>query len=280
MGVESTGTVLPVTGLSRSRAVMGRLVALMLASLVTGAAQTAQASDLCGMTIIENLTLDHDQTCTGDGLVVGADGITIDLNGHTLAGLGSGVGIVVTGRRDVTIAGGTITNFAVGVRMTTSTDVVIKQMAFVGNPEGIDLQSGSIGNTIKDSAFRSSATRAIMLRGNVLDNDIKHNTFTANRVGILMFGGVDNTVKDNIISGSTLAGIRFNVLATGNVVKDNQVTSNLAGIEFLVTPTGSATGNELKANLIAANGCGLKGPTGGNAFIENLFQGNTADTCP
>jgi hypothetical protein len=90
----------------------------------------------------------------------------------------------------------------------------------------------------------------------------------------------DNTVKDNIISASTLAGIRFNVLATGNVVKDNEVTANLAGIEFLVTPTGSATGNELKANLIATNGCGLKGPTGGNAFIENLFQGNAADTCP
>ena len=69
-------------------------------------------------------------------------------------------------------------------------------------------------------------------------------------------------MKDNIISGSTLAGIRFGVTATGNVVKDNQVTSNLAGVEFLVTD-GSATGNELTTNLIAANGCGLKGPTGG-----------------
>ena len=98
MGVESTGTVLAANGLSRSRAVIGWLVALVLASLVTGAAQTAQASDLCGVTIVENLTLDHDQTCTGDGLVVGADGITIDLNGHTLAGLGTGVGIEVTGR--------------------------------------------------------------------------------------------------------------------------------------------------------------------------------------
>ena len=280
MGVESTGTVLPVNGLSRSRAVIGRLVALTLASLMTGAAESAHASDLCGMTIVESLTLDHDQTCTGDGLVVGADGITIDLNGYTLAGLGGGAGIVVTGRRDVTLAGGTITNFAVGVRMNSSTDVVIKQIAFVGNPEGIDFQSGSIGNTVKDSTFRSSATRAIMLRGNVLDNDIKHNTFTDNRVGILIFAGVDNTVKDNIISASTLAGIRFNVLATANVVKDNEVTSNLAGIEFLVTPTGSASGNELKANLIATNGCGLKGPTGGNAFTENLFQGNAADTCP
>ena len=60
--------------------------------------------------------------------------------------------------------------------MNASTDVVIKQVAFVGNIEGVDLQSGSIGNTIKDSAFRSSGTRAIMLRGNTLDNEVKHNT--------------------------------------------------------------------------------------------------------
>ena len=162
----------------------------------------------------------------------------------------------------------------------SSTDVVIKQVAFVGNTDGVDLQSGSIGNTIKDSAFRNSATRGIMLRGNTRDNDVKHNTFTGNRVGILVNGAVDSTVKDNVISGSTLAGIRFGATATGNVVKDNQVTSNLVGVEFLVTDGVSATGNELTANLIAANGCGLKGPTGGNAFKENLFQGNTADTCP
>ena len=112
------------------------------------------------------------------------------------------------------------------------------------------------------------------------DNDVKQNTFTGNRVGILVNGAVDSRVKDNVISGSTLAGIRFGATATGNVVKDNQVTSNLVGVEFLVADDVSATGNELTANLIAANGCGLKGPTGGNAFNENLFQGNAADTCP
>ena len=118
-----------------------------------------------------------------------------------------------------------------------------------------------------------------MLRSNSSDNDIKNNTFTGNRVGILVFGGVDNTLKNNIISGSSLAGIRLNVIATGNVLKDNTVSSNVVGIEFLVTPTGSATGNDLKGNTIAINGCGLKGPTAGNNFKHNSFEGNVADTC-
>jgi parallel beta-helix repeat protein len=118
-----------------------------------------------------------------------------------------------------------------------------------------------------------------MLRSNSIDNDIKDNTFIGNRVGVLVFGGVDNTVKNNVVSGSSLAGIRLNVIATGNLIKDNWVVSNVAGIEFLATPTGSATGNEFKENIIATNDCGVKGPTAGNSFKENVFEGNAADIC-
>ncbi|MEP6602181.1 MAG: right-handed parallel beta-helix repeat-containing protein, partial [Nitrospirota bacterium] len=148
----------------------------MLAWLVTCAVPTATANDLCGATILEDLKLDHDLTCTGDGLIVGADGIKIDLNGYSIAGSGGGVGIAVTGRADISIAGGTIRNFAVAMRVNTSTDVVIKHNQILENPEGVDCQSGCVGNTIKDNVFRDSATRGIMLRSNSRDNDIKNNT--------------------------------------------------------------------------------------------------------
>jgi len=256
-----------------------RRYALALACLVTCAVPTATADDLCGATIVDDVKLHQDLICTGDGLIVGADGIRINLNGYTIAGSGTGIGIAVIGRTDISIVGGTIRNFAVAVRVMTSTDVVIKHNEFVGNPEGIDLHAGSVGNTVKDNAFRDSAIRAIMLRTTSRDNDIRNNIFTGNRIGILVFGGVDNTLKGNIVSGSSLAGIRFNVTATGNVLKHNTVISNVVGIEFLVTPTGSSTGNELKRNVIATNGCGLKGPTAGNSFKRNSFEGNVADTC-
>ena len=256
-----------------------RKCAFVLACLMTSIVQPAKANDLCGATILEDLKLDHDLTCTGDGLIVGADGIKIDLNGYTIAGSGSGVGIAVTGRTDISIAGGTIRNFAAAMRVNTSTDVVIKHNEFLGNPEGVDCQAGCVGNSIKDNVFRDSATRGIMLRGNSRDNDIKNNTFTGNRVGILVFGGVDNTLKNNLVSGSSLAGIRLNVIATGNVLKENLVSSNVVAIEFIVTPTGSAVGNVLEGNTIATNTCGLKGPTAGNDFKNNSFEGNVADTC-
>jgi hypothetical protein len=50
-------------------------------------------------------------------LVVGADGVTLDLDGHSLDGDASGddVGIDVEGHRGVTIANGTVQEFTEGV---------------------------------------------------------------------------------------------------------------------------------------------------------------------
>jgi parallel beta-helix repeat protein len=254
--------------------------ALGVACALMYAAPAAQPADnLCGAAIVADLKLDHDVACTGDGLIAGADGIRIDLNGYTLSGSGAGVGIMVTGFHEITISGGTIANFATGIRVNTATDIDIKRVEFAGNPEGIDFQAGSAGNSVKENVFRNSTIRGIMLRTNATDNDIKNNAFINDRVGILVFGGVDNTLKDNEVSGSTFAGIRINVIATGNVLKDNTVSSSAAGIEFLVTPAGSAQGNELKGNTLSTNGCGLKGPTGGNTLKDNVYEGNTTDTC-
>lgn len=257
-----------------------RTAALFLAGFSTLWVPGVTGSDLCGATIVANLKLDHDLTCAGDGLIVGADGIKIDLNGHTLMGPGSGVGITLTGRTNVSIVAGTVINFAVGVRMINSTDIVIKEIVFRQNPEAIDVGRDSRENTIKENEFWDSATRAIMLRSGTTDNVIKENTFTSNRIGILVFGGVDNILKENIFSASTLAAIRFNVIATGNLTVENTIASNVVGIDFSVTPTGSATGNTFLENRIATNDCGLKGPTVGNTFNENVFEGNTVDSCP
>jgi parallel beta-helix repeat protein len=255
-------------------------LAIFVGCLLLADGFEATAGDLCGTTIVEDVKLDSDLVCPAAGLIVGADGIRINLNGHTIMGAGSAAGIDVIGRHDISIHGGTITKFAVAVRVNTSSDLVISHIEFVANGEGIDLQAGSVANTIKQNYFRSHTMRAIMLRTSSSGNDIKHNTFEGNRVGILLFGGVDNILRKNSVSGSTLAGIRLNVIATGNLLKDNLIASNVAGVEFLVTPTGSAIGNDFARNTIELNDCGLKGPTAGNSFTNNSFGSNGVDICP
>lgn len=238
------------------------------------------ASDLCGASITADLKLDHDVACAGNGLSVAADGIRIRLNGHSITGSGTGVGIAVTGRTGVRISGGTIRNFEAGVRVITSTGVEVKENQLLENADGVDLQTGSIGNAIKENLFRGNSMRGIMLRSNSRENVVEENTFTANRVGILLFGAIDSTVSENTVSESVLAGIRVNVIATGNRIEENTVTSNPAGVEFVITPTGSAIGNSVEENTLKLNACGLKGPTAGNTIGENTFTENDVDVCP
>ena len=254
-------------------------LAVLLACLPILAGPAATANDLCGATIVADLKLDHDLTCVGAGLIAGADGIKIDLNGYTITGSGSDVGIAVTGRTDVSIAGGTIRNFAVAVRVNTSTDVVIKQIEFVENPEGVDLQSGSVGNTIKDSVFRDSATRGSHAQGQLerqrhQEQHLHRESSRHPRVR----GRRQHPEKERRLRKQP-GGHSPERHRDRKPHQNNSVVSNVAGIEFLVTPTGSATGNDFKGNTIATNDCGVKGPTAGNSFKENSFEGNAADTC-
>ena len=123
------------------------------------------------------------------------------------------------------------------------------------------------GFMVRPSAARSST-----------DNVIKENLLVENPVGILVFGQPRNTLKENRISWSSQAGILLTGSgASGNIVKENMIGSSAAGIEFAVS---GWTGNTFVENRILANTCGVKGPSDGNTFRENLFEGDASDTCP
>src|ERR687888_2113908 len=44
----------------------------------------------CAMRVTGSFTLANDLTCEGDGMVIVADNVTVDLGGHTLTGPGMG----------------------------------------------------------------------------------------------------------------------------------------------------------------------------------------------
>ena len=108
------------------------VLTLSLIGVLSAGAERIKASDLCGSTIVTDLILDHDLTCTGNGLIVGADGIKIHLNGHTITGPGSGRGISLSLRSGVSIQGGTIRNFESGVFVANSSEITIKRICLLG----------------------------------------------------------------------------------------------------------------------------------------------------
>jgi nitrous oxidase accessory protein NosD len=252
-----------------------------LSSIANGPTPAAAvADDLCGTTVTREVKLERDLTCAGDGLIVGGDGLRVDLNGHTVTGSGLGVGINTSGRTSVTIVGGRIRNFAAGVLTNASTGIVIEQNTLADNVDGIDLQAGSTGVTIRHNQFDGNRSRGVMIRSASAHHNISINSFIRNRVGILVFGGVDNVITNNDVSESVLAGIRINFIATGNVVEKNTVTSNPAGIDFIPGGvTGGPIGNAAIKNTLTANTCGLKGAVAGNTIEKNKFNENVADTC-
>ena len=67
--------------------------------------------------------------CLWDGLVIGAPGITIDLDGHTIDGKGLGAGIRNDGYDNVTIKNGRVVDFDYGVALNVGTEKNIVEHA-------------------------------------------------------------------------------------------------------------------------------------------------------
>src|SRR5919107_5165477 len=74
-----------------------RLLSVIAGLVLVGAASVAVAQVPsggveCGDTITTDTTLDRDLSdCPSNGIVIGADDITLDLNGHTISGDGQPV---------------------------------------------------------------------------------------------------------------------------------------------------------------------------------------------
>ncbi|MGH7612575.1 MAG: right-handed parallel beta-helix repeat-containing protein [Gemmatimonadales bacterium] len=250
-----------------------------LSGLAGSAAITSAA---CGDVIVSDLRLENDLSCPGDALTVAGSAIKINLNGHTIAGAGGGMGIRVNTSQDVAIFGGTVRGFLRGIYVVGSTGIVIKDNLFTQNGTGVLLEASS-GNTIKSNEARQNSARAFMIRPNLArtvvstNNDVVENLLIDNPTGIFIISQPGNTLKSNIISGSSVAAIDLPAPgASGNLIKDNLLTAGGAGIRF----AAGWTGNTILGNTISANVCGIQGPSAGNTLQGNTLTGNTTDFCP
>jgi Right handed beta helix region len=191
------------------------VVVLALGALALGAAPALAQPLECGAVVTQDTTLTSDLLdCPGDGLVIGADGITVDLNGHTISGtLISGsnleqVGIDNSaGHDDVTIRNGTVKFFYHGaIHMVAADRNRIEGMTLdLFHDFGIVLEGGSSGNR---------------LTGNTVTR--------AGNVGIGLYGAATPS-RDNLIAGNATISantaniaLRFGTIL-GTVIEDNQV---------------------------------------------------------
>ena len=205
--------------------------ALLLAFLAVVAAPASANHVACGDTITQDTTLDSDLTCPGNGLVVGANGVTLDLGGHAISGSGAAFSTGITARQDVTledvtIRRGTIRGFDTGILLEGGGGVAVRGLSITGNVTGIviDISFNVVvrHNVIADN----SGSGLLALDSNtvrVAGNDALRNAGD----GIHFGGEVTSSVAEgNVASGNGDDGIEVAEFVAGEV--PNTLARNLA----------------------------------------------------
>ena len=112
----------------------------------------------CGAVITADTTLLHDLIdCPGDGIVIGAANVTLDLNRHTIDGdaasgaLGPDIGIRNDGFDGVTVKGGTVREFDFGIRISNvSANSLLRLLSTLNSRAGIRAE-GSEGGRLSSA---------------------------------------------------------------------------------------------------------------------------------
>lgn len=248
-------------------------------------AAPAPAAVRCGTTIRTNITLRTDlRGCAHDGLVVGANHITINLNGHTLDGTGNrlSAGVRVAGFKDVIVKGGVIREFGRGIWLINAVRSRVLDNTVTNNfDEGVfanERSSSALikGNSISGSGALSGATWAdgIDARGSGL-------TITTNSVNGNHDDGIDangdndrvvsNTVDANGIGGHSADGIDIdghNTLVQNNIATNNYDDGIGTGAHAgNVTITGNLAVHNHDRGIQPKAGTAVDG--GGNKAADN-----------
>lgn len=169
----------------------GRKVALCTAATawaLLGAADARASAVSCGDVVTTDVVLERSLVGCDAGLVVGADEITIDLDGHAIVGTGAegSVGILAEGRTGVTVEDGAIRGFPQGIRFTDASDARIEQVAVAGaSLTGIGLDR-SDGSRVLRNAVVGSGTGFFMSGDGLV---MEQNAALRNELGIVgVFG--------------------------------------------------------------------------------------------
>jgi parallel beta-helix repeat protein len=135
-----------------------------------------------------------------DSLVVERDNIVVDGTGYTLHGSGSGTGIDLAGKQNVTIRNIRVTGFHYGIYLYGSIDTTIFNTSLIRNEwDGLFLLN-SDSNLIYGNTFLSNKRYGVALSesGN---NKIFHNNFIDNANQTHQYESFNNVWNDGYLSG-------------------------------------------------------------------------------
>jgi parallel beta-helix repeat protein len=245
--------------------VAGLTLAAWIGPVAAPAAPTSRVVT-CGQTLTASTRLANSLVgCTGDGLLIGADNITVDLAGHSISGVNAAgsEGIADDGHGGVRIRNGTIAHFflnGVGLRGAPGSavsNVTIRKIGAGGNePEA------SAGVLVKDSpnssvtastvtndvsAFQSDGVDVLSSAGTTVSgNRLANNAWD----GMVVIDSPRTHVLGNALDGNQNQGIEVNAGSDGTLLAGNHARNNVAS--GLVV--GAVSGARIEGNVLSGNG--------------------------
>ena len=238
----------------------------------------------CGEVITASTTLHADVgPCPAgtDGIIVGADNITVNLGGHRVIGPGVGAdtggsaGIRIAQHAGDTVTGGTVSGFDAGIALIGASKNTISHMTVQNNVAALSTPNGFEGSEFGDGII------LFFSGGNKIDSDTVSANGPFDNVGLLGLGTDNNTISNNTIRNSVGDGMQGNQgvgfgidlspfadltlpgrggSLHGNNIVNNEVRGNYtSGIS-----SQSNVGATIAHNIVIGNG--LKNPFPGNGI--------------
>ncbi len=283
--------------------VLRGIVLLAAVTLFTVGASSALAKKSpvsCGQVVTHSIHLTNDLLdCPGDGLVIGANHIKVDLGGHLIDGINNPAadGIDNTGGFDnVVIRHGTIQQFQQGVNLVNASGNRLERLTVQQTFRGIELGSsdhtkiahnrvnanfdgihlvGSDQNRIShNNVFGNTASAIVLITGSD-GNKVDHNKAHDNASwGITSDFSASNVYDHNRVYRNNIAGIEpfhgTNIRITHNAVFHNRI-----GIELFTTTGSVLRGNKIRASVM--DGIHTFVGSTGNLLVNNASHRNGDD---
>jgi len=179
----------------------------------------------CGCIMAHNAVLDRDILNCRDGLIIQTDSITIDCNGHLIAG--TRMGILALDRDGIIIRNCKITDFGFGVYLDRCSNSTLIGNMLDNNRTGIDLSgsasldSGS-GNNLVDNTVCGSSKNGIRFYHSS-NNHVSGNRLVENACGLRL----DNSSQFNTLWANDLA---YNIVSAHEDASSNNNRWNLGEV--------------------------------------------------
>ncbi len=212
----------------------------------------------CGEVVQGNVNLTANLNCSGDGIIVGADNVNINLNGYSITGPGqqsSKVGVVIPNNNNIMVVGpGVIKGFQAGILATGSNNVQIKSIILKNNEIAV-FTTGSTNTQVSDNIITnnnlgvaSHSSRGASLMSNLINSN--------QLAGVTLVNTHKAIITANNIEGGQ-NGLFLDAQSSENTISMNNVLHNVIDLN-----NANGLAPNINVNSYSDNNCMLSNPSG------------------